>query len=236
MSNFEILKFDSELFGCGVAKIIVPRLDFHDLREVLSELKKLNVQLVYWASDSLDKNSQKAAQELNGSLCSEQVTYLIDLSKAEPFTSDAKEYTATIVTPELETLALAAGKYSRFVCDPKFPHAFFVKLYQNWIVNSVNKTIARKVLVVEWQQKIVGMITLGEKNKRGDIGLVGIAEGFRGQGFGQQLVRAAQQDFIAQGYGFAQVVTQHANVPACKLYEKCGFRVEKIENYYHFWL
>ena len=33
-----------------------------------------------------------------------------------------------------------------------------------------------------------------------------------------------------------QVVTQKANIPACAFYNKMGFKIELIENIYHFWL
>jgi len=235
--NYEILKFDSELFGFGVARILVPLLNTAALQEIIAELRQQKIKLLYWPSDSLDKTSQAAARAMQGHLCSEQVTYVINLENIASFsTPEVIEYAGTLATPELETLALAAGKYSRFVCDPNFPHHLFLKLYQNWIANSANKTLASKILVIQRQQKIVGMITLGEKNQRGDIGLLGIDENFRGHGLGKQLVYAAQKEFAKQGYNAAQVVTQRANIPACKLYEKCGFNAEKIENYYHFWL
>lgn len=241
MGDFEILKFDTELLSFGVAKILIPRLNFATLQNILEELRKQEIKLVYWPSDSLDENSQIAAQKSHGHLCSKQVTYVIENVGNRNACSlrlapDVIEYTDTVVTKELETLALAAGTYSHFVNDPKFPYAMFVKTYQNWIANSVNKSLATKVLVIRRQQKIVGMVTLGEKNQRGDIGLLGIDEHFRGQGFGKQLVQAAQMEFIKQGYTTVQVVTQLINIPACKLYEKCGYAIEKVENYYHFWL
>ena len=80
------------------------------------------------------------------------------------------------------------------------------------------------------------MITVGEKNDRGDIGLLAVHENYRGQRLGMKLVRAAQAYFIDQGYQFSQVVTQVENAAACKLYEKCDYVKESIVNFYHFWL
>jgi dTDP-4-amino-4,6-dideoxy-D-galactose acyltransferase len=53
---------------------------------------------------------------------------------------------------------------------------------------------------------------------------------------GLHLVCAAQAKFIEAGYRIGQVVTQLDNVAACRLYEKCGYHLEKLENFYHFWL
>lgn len=237
MNDFEILKFDTDLFGFCVAKILIPQLDLTTLQSILKQLRSRKIKLVYWPADSRDAISQKAAQKLHGIMCTQQVTYVVELKKLKDlFAPDVEEYTDTIATKELEKLALSAGTYSHFVNDPNFPYALFVKTYQNWIANSVSKTLAKKILVIYRKQKVVGMITLGEKNQRGDIGLLGIDENFQRQGFGKQLVQAAQMEFIKEGYAAAQVVTQLADIPACKLYEKCGYSIEKIENYYHFWL
>jgi dTDP-4-amino-4,6-dideoxy-D-galactose acyltransferase len=91
-------------------------------------------------------------------------------------------------------------------------------------------------LAVREGKRIAGMITLGEKNGRGDIGLIAVNPASRGKGYGEALVRSAHRWFIRQGFHEAQVVTQRRNSSACHLFEKCGFSVEKIEHYYHFWL
>jgi dTDP-4-amino-4,6-dideoxy-D-galactose acyltransferase len=80
------------------------------------------------------------------------------------------------------------------------------------------------------------MVTLGEKEKRADIGLIAVNTNYRGKKIGETLVRASQMWSIEQGYKFAQVVTQGSNAAACSLYKKCGYALEKVEFFYHFWL
>ena len=70
----------------------------------------------------------------------------------------------------------------------------------------------------------------------GDELRIAVDENYRGKGLGAGLVRSANAWFLKQGYFVAQVVTQGRNLAACKLYENCGYSLEKIENYYHFWL
>ena len=95
--------------------------------------------------------------------------------------------------------------------------------------------MADAVLVIRESERIVGMISLGNKNGQGQIGLFAVDKGKRDKNYGQALVRTAHNWFIAKGYRIGQVVTQGDNIAACRLYEKCGYRVEKIENFYHFW-
>jgi dTDP-4-amino-4,6-dideoxy-D-galactose acyltransferase len=92
------------------------------------------------------------------------------------------------------------------------------------------------VLVAKEGRATLGMVTLGEKEKRGDIGLVAVSPEARGKRIGRLLVAAAERGFSARGYSLAQVVTQCVNKSACRLYEACGYRVEKIESVLHFWL
>ena len=237
MLLFNLLKFDTELFGFGVAKILAPKLDVSELQTILKELQQQDVHLVYWPV-SQDKLSQQVAQQFKGMLCSNQITYLLNLQTltVPAIAPEVVIYQEPTATVELEQLAMQAGMYSRFKVDPKFPHELFVKLYRAWIANSVNGTIAKRVMVIRYNNKVVGMITLGTKNSRGDIGLLAVSSEFRNQHFGTKLVHAAQAYFLQNGYKSAQVVTQQANVLACHLYEKCGFRREKTELFYHFWL
>jgi len=241
--DYKLLELDTELFGFKVAKILLPQLSLVELQTILNELHKQNIRLVYWPSDSTDEKSQQAAKKLGGFLGSEHITYLLDLKTLDPYPLVAPEvevYERRLKPAptdiELEQLAVLAGTYSHFNTDPNFSKELFLKLYHVWIENSVNGSVASRILVIRNNNKIVGMITLGTKNNRGDIGLLAVNANFRGKNFGAKLVSAAQAYFIELGFFQAQVVTQKANVPACRLYEKCNFHQEKIENFYHFWL
>ncbi|CAL7960559.1 dTDP-4-amino-4,6-dideoxy-D-galactose acyltransferase [Gammaproteobacteria bacterium] len=239
--DYKLLELDAGLFGFKVAKILLPQLSLIELQTILNELHKQNIRLVYWPSDSTDEKSQQAAKKLEGFLGSEHITYLLDLKTLDPSPLVAPEIEiyerkSASIDIELEQLAIQAGTYSHFNTDPNFPKELFLKLYRTWIENSVNGSVASRILVIRNDNKIVGMTTLGTKNNRGDIGLLAVNTNFRGKNFGTKLVCAAQTNFIESGFSHAQVVTQKANVPACRLYEKCNFRQEKIENFYHFWL
>lgn len=111
-----------------------------------------------------------------------------------------------------------------------------LSMYKTWIRNSVNGQIADAVLVARHAGRIAGMVTVGRKDGRGDIGLFAVHPEMRGKNLGTALALSARDWFCRQGLESAQVVTQRSNTGACRLYEKCGYRVEKVEYYYHFWL
>lgn len=239
MTRHQILEWDSEFFGFKVARILPERLQTGELEETLVELARDGVSLSYWASDPEDEASQEAARSLGGFLADRKVTYVIDADEMRARTVSpevmVEPYLAETTTPELEELALQAGIYSRFRVDPRMPAGGFEELYRLWISYSVSGKIADRVLVVRESGRIVGMVTLGCKAGRADIGLVAVDASMRGKSLGCALVNAAQQWALDNGFDEAQVVTQGENEAACRLYEKAGYRVNKVENIYHFW-
>lgn len=239
MDRIHILEFDSEIFGFKVAKLVPDRLDQASLATALELLKAQGVKLVYWAADSTDSISLQAANTYQGFLADKKTTYVIDfdhLADYPPPEWDVLTYPNAEPDTALVNLALESGLYSRFKTDPRIGDTNFKEIYTRWIRNSTQRQIAKTVLVVKDANHIIGMVTLGEKHGRGDIGLLAVAEGSRGKQLGLHLVRAAQNYFIREGYRIGQVVTQLENKPACRLYEKCGYHIEKIEYFYHFWL
>jgi dTDP-4-amino-4,6-dideoxy-D-galactose acyltransferase len=79
------------------------------------------------------------------------------------------------------------------------------------------------------------MITVQATAGIGNIGLIAVAETQRGRGIGSLLIEAAHGWMAAAGAKKSTVVTQAANVPACRLYERTGYTLEHAENFYHFW-
>jgi dTDP-4-amino-4,6-dideoxy-D-galactose acyltransferase len=235
----QLLDFDTKIFGFKVARILASKLSLKELRPLLLELKRNRVRLVYWQADSRDKKSQIAARTLKGFLASKQVTYLIDLKKiTRPIktTSKIESYQARNIPTTLKNLATQIGVFSRFGVDPKISRKMLAKLYQTWIKNSVKGTAADKVLVLREKNKIVGFTALSSKNGRGDIRLIAVDAKMRGKNLGTNLINGAFKYFIKKRYTKVQVVTQKSNVAACRFYEKNGFRLEKMDNFYHFWL
>jgi dTDP-4-amino-4,6-dideoxy-D-galactose acyltransferase len=236
--RYQILDWDSDFFGIRVGRIIRSQLEVEELSEILSELREMQVKLVYWPSD-LEIEVDLAAK-LGGFLADKKTTFAMDFHSINfdknISTDTVESFTTSMSVNDLESLAIQSGEYSRFAIDPNLPKDKFVSLYKIWIDRSARKEIASEVLLIRDCEKFAGMVTLGEKNGRGDIGLIAVDSNYRGRKYGEKLVRAAQRWFSENGYEYGQVVTQGQNVPACNLYIKCGYSVEQVEYFYHFWL
>jgi dTDP-4-amino-4,6-dideoxy-D-galactose acyltransferase len=240
MNPFEILALDTEIFGFPVARIIPDRMTPGELDQVISCLKREGVRLIFWASDPNDKESQRAARLRQGFLADQKVTFVVDLAETPERPAgvawNIEEYADRLPSAELENLAIQVGRNSRFGADSRIPVEKYCALYKRWIRNSVNGQVADAVLVVRRAGKVVGMATVGGKGERGFIGLFAVDSAMRGKNVGVSMVHAAQAWIRRKGFRFAQVVTQKENIAACKLYEKCGYEIEKVEYFYHFWI
>lgn len=237
MNNYQKLKWDSELFGYGIAKITSNNLTGDNLNKILKNLAGENIRLVYWSIDPKDRTSNNTALANNGTLVDTKITYIKNITET---LFEKPEFIYSVINHPIPTkiisLALQSGLYSRFKNDSHFKNNEFEKLYKAWIENSLNGKIAKDVLVYKEFDDELGLITIGVKNNRCNIGLLAVDEKMRGKSIGTLLINAAFEKCKKLGYNDIQVVTQKTNVGACTFYEKMGFEKEKEENIYHFWL
>lgn len=238
-NSLQPLAWDSDYLGFGVARLEADNLAPDVLARLIAEARAAGRRLLYLVATPQDAASNASAREAGAWLADRKVTFAMLVVPAEQaeVIGPAIQPT-TIWTPQLESLALQSGEYSRFRLETHFEPAVFIGLYQRWLRNSLSHEIAREVLVFDAGQtgSAQGLLTLGVKNGRADIGLLAVDTQARGQRIGQQLVAAARQRTATWGLAELQVVTQLDNEPACGFYRRCGFREWQVEHIYHLWL
>jgi dTDP-4-amino-4,6-dideoxy-D-galactose acyltransferase len=243
LNQLQILNWDSEFLGYPVARLEAHCLKPVELASQVAAAQNAGIRLVYLIAAPADEVSNASACQTGAWLADRKVTFAMPVSPSEREALHSPAIQATTTwTPELESLALQSGEYSRFRLDKRFSSDVFPHLYQQWLRNSLAHQLAREVLVFtvptefEARPKHVGLLTLGMKNGRADIGLLAVDERARGQRIGQQLVAAAKQRTATWGFNELQVVTQLDNVAACGFYQHCGFHESQVEHIYHLWL
>ena len=209
--EYKKLDWDSSFFGIPTGMITCHDLPEDELAVTLHLMKDQGFRLVYYpAAFMIEKES--ILEQYNGLMADEKVTFVKELGGnglPEP-DSHIISYAGPEVSSQLLTLAWESGIYSRFKVDPHFKNDEYKHLYKKWIERSVSREIAKDVLVYMDGSIIGGMITLGEKNNRGDIGLVAVAESSRGKGIGKKLMIAAEYVFKKMGYQLELVEDMHA--------------------------
>lgn len=234
--NYELLKWDSDFFGFGVARITTTELTSQKLCEYLTELKKQNIRLVYWATTQIqnfDDLNCATIQLVDQKL---RFTHSCRPAGANIAHETVKAHTEKKGSAELKNLALQSGAFSRFAVDPLFPKETFYALYETWMAKSCSGELADAVLTIKKEGKNVGCITLRAQKQRSKIGLLAVDKQSRGMGLGNALLRAAEAWSLQRDCQHIDVVTQADNTPACKLYSKYGFTLTKRDYVYHLWL
>jgi dTDP-4-amino-4,6-dideoxy-D-galactose acyltransferase len=244
------LDWECNHFQVEAAQLGCADLDDAALAEALRAARRSGVRLVVWPASVEREVSHELLDKFGGTLVDRKVTFkrplepLLDTDLASPRTDlRVIPCTNTTVSPDLFELALAAGAFSRFNVDPHFSREKFAAMYQVWIERSVKGQLADVVLVIPLdlpahacEKRLGGMVTVSQLNCVASIGLIAVAPPLRGRGAGAELVRAAHCWMRSRGARETQVVTQLANLPACRLYEQSGYRLSRVQHYYHFWL
>lgn len=233
---YHLVKWDSAFFKMKVARIDACRLDIKVLGEIIKDLRVKNYVLAYLASSH--KYSPELVLPMGGRCVDEKVTFLLELSGdgVNGYDNIVVPFRKSMKIGDIEKLAIASGKYSRFAVDPRFPVELFEALYKEWGRRSALREIVEEVLVIVNNGSVVGFVTLGGHEKEGFIGLIAVDEIYLGRGYGKLLINAAKNWFVNNGYEKVRVITQADNSVACGLYSKAQFRVEKREYFYHFWM
>lgn len=234
----EALEWDSQFFEMPVVRLTMTTTPPEALEPTLSGLRRQGVRLVYvYSAQALPETE---VLHLGGLLVDAKTTFVGEVSALDPASpvlpDSVRSYSERMPLKEIEAIAIQAGAFSRFFIDPRIPQGKGVDLYRIWLARSLAREIADDVLVIREADQVLGLVTLGGKRGRGDIGLLAVRDTARGKGYGRTLVHSAQRWFGSRGFAASQVVTQGANLAACSLYSSCGFHVETVEYVYHFWI
>jgi len=250
----DILEWDSDFFRSKIA-----RLREDTLRPALADAvdvwcERQAVDCLYALLRSDDPESSRVALSHGYRLVDVRVTLERETSCRPESQLDSRSSRPTCVIrpfqardlPGLRRIARARHRDTRFFFDGNFAPQRCEDLYERWIIASC-EGYAQAVFVAQPKETseegmaqssdCIGYITchLDEPEKPGRIGLVAVDAASTSRGVGRALVESAVEWFAPQGRLRVSVVTQGRNVPAIRLYERCGFSTSRVELYYHKW-
>lgn len=227
------LEWDSQFFGHRIARIKSDRLDVQSLDHSLAWCKEQGIECLYFLCSPDDNGSVNLAEAAGFHLVDirMELNWKTQPSIAPPATAIREFQEADLA--KLEQIASQAYTNTRFSYDKHFPADRAAELYKEWLSGSCRNP-SHKVFVATTEDGIVGFITCQFEEAVGRIGLLGLSNGAKGKGYGQQLVQTAQQ-FFSSNATEVRVVTQGRNIAAQRLYQSCGFRTYRVGLWYHKW-
>lgn len=228
------LDWDSNFFGLRIARLEPHRLDEAVVAQAAAWARENRIECLYFLADANDPHTARIAQ------ANDYLPVDVRLTFERPVPKDPAQATPGVRVAreqDLPALRAIAGKShsdTRFYFDSHFDRARCDQLYETWIENSMHG-FAQGVLAAEQHGRAVGYVTLHLRDEEAQIGLIAIAAGFQGSGLGKQLVYAALDWAREHDARTMKVVTQGRNVPAQRLYQRCGFVTAGFEIWYHKW-
>ncbi len=224
------LDWDSDFFGLRIAKAVVSsEEDVVALSQQEMDLRN-HFDLIYIFSEPV-----LGIPFNNAVLVDRKAVFTIEHVREYEDCPAIVRWDSPEATDSLVSLALVSGKYSRFKTDSRLPAGSYERLYTRWIEQSVNKSIATDVFCYLIDGNPRGLITLDRRNEPSAIGLVAVDEDCQHQGIGTALIRQAVSYVHKHKGEQISVATQLDNLPACRLYAKCGFSLESIKKIWHWW-
>ncbi len=235
----EYLEWDSDFFGCHVARLTEPHLDQELWEAVEAWCHSGGIDCLYFLCDTHDFASIQTAEQHGFRLVDERLTLVHDLqdlpTRADGLSSSQIRMWAPADLPSLRAIARSSHVDSRFYHDGNFSRSRCDALYETWIERSCLGA-RETVLVAELNSQAVGYVTcLRPEPTTGQIGLLAVAPAALGQGLGHSLIEQAMHWFAGQGILQVTVVTQGRNARALRRYEKSGFILHVAQRWYHRW-
>jgi dTDP-4-amino-4,6-dideoxy-D-galactose acyltransferase len=238
-----ILDWDTQFFGFRIARVNGDTLTPESIQGLDKFCLQNQVRCLYFLSTIQEPTTTFLAEKHDFKWVDIRLTFEKMISGSSHLrTDDVSNKLFSIRLARKTDIAalveISRNSYidSRFYFDTNFPRPRAEALYQTWIQVSCEGW-AQAVLVAEKDQIPVGYITchIDQEKMVGNIGLVGVNSQVQGHGVGKTLVFNALDWFYTQGMDKVTVVTQGRNLPAQRLYQRCGFITQNIQLWYHKW-
>ena len=234
------LPWDSAHFGFRIARAAPRQLDSGACCDLLAACKDQAIDCLYFLADAADRDTISVLQANRFDFVD------IRLTLAARFLEPTRPSQANKLVfrlgreDDLEALLpIVRDGYqgSRFYVDPRFGSDAASQMYQIWLRNSLAASSADAVVVADLDGLPAGYVTchLNSPAGEGNIGLVGVSESARGKGYARGMVLHALEWFQEKGFDRCNVVTQGRNIPAQRLYQRCGFVTRSVELWFHKW-
>jgi len=234
----QMLEWDSDFFGCRIARVNSRRLDAPAAQRIREWCASHKINCVYFLADSDDDCTIRIAEQCGFHFIDIRAKFDIDPSNTQSATKTScliRPVTESDIT-HLKRIARESYQSTRFYYDLNFPRPLVDRLYETWIEKSCTGH-ADAVFVADRRGIPVGYVSchLGPQSS-GHIGLVGVNQECSRMGLGQSLIHQSLDWFRQRGIRSVEVVTQGRNCQAQRLYQRCGFVTRELAIWYHLWL
>lgn len=231
--NFQIQEWDTNFFGFSVAKTVMDYLSSNPM-DKLKLLHDSEITLIVFNSSKPDfeKVFNKYYKIVK---VYTRIPIIKEVKKITTNHPNISSFEGELPTPELFALAKLAGKEGRFGRDSNISKTQYDKIFEEWIINSVNRTVADEVLVFKHNGKVVGFGSIKIEGENGFAPLFAVDRKYEGKGVSFALMRAIENKLIEEKCKYLVSGTQEINKKALSSFKRFGFELQTPEYVYHLW-
>ena len=238
-SRCRLLDWDSNFFGCRIARLDGARLHPADVETLNGWCVAECIDCLYFLAESGCPETVATAEANGFGFKDLRITYewksALGARGIRPHIGERVKVRAFIEPDRARLIEIARASHtdSRFFFDQRFDRTLAAELYEIWICKACESD---HVIVGESDGGPAGYLSCHIADGRaGSIGLAAVDARFHGQGIGRAMIEAALQWFRENGITDISVVTQGRNVAAHRFYQSAGFLTRTIECWYHKW-
>lgn len=230
-----LLPWDTAFFARRVARVCENVLTEQTAAAIEAWVRANQIDTLYLLASPNDDETVRIAERSGFHLVDIRVTLARHVGSLheDPVSGDIRQSQPADIEALL-AIAGASHTETRFTVDPDFGPEWGRRLYREWMIRSCHGW-ADRVLVATERDVVTGYITCHEERDEplGRIGLLAVAEAFRGQGWAHRLISASLNWFCASKCRTVSVVTQGRNAVAQRQYQRCGFTTASTMLWYH---
>ncbi|MBU3964454.1 GNAT family N-acetyltransferase [Patescibacteria group bacterium] len=236
--EFFVEKFDSEVLGKTVAKLILDEPISKRFQDKYKEFVAGNNPDIVFAFTHFYQQNINFLEEQEFGLISVRTIYKCpDLTSKKPNNDpdlSIKEKVDCRLTPDndsVQEILKIIARTSRYCKDIKLGEESCFKIYNQWLVNSFSG-YAKKIFFLFYKEVVIGFVTLKEKDDKVWVDLIGIGAGLQGKGLGDLLIDKCKQ-YCQENKKELWVITEGENIGASRFYQKNGFLIQILELVFH---
>jgi dTDP-4-amino-4,6-dideoxy-D-galactose acyltransferase len=233
LKRIEFLAWDSRFFHRRVGRLSLKVST--SLDELLELAYQERYELLYiYSSIQVEERliGKYALLDVGGHITFAKNSSNNSLAKVRPV-PEIREFQLDILTPELLEIAFLSGHLSRFKIDLSLPAGSFERLYETWLVNTLENRPRSSIYTYHSDDTVAGLITSELHESKCNIGLLAVSQSHQGQGIATKLIRYVHDISMTNKVASIEVKTQLSNKCARGLYLKNSFAERERSFLYH---
>lgn len=230
---FYELEWDTEFFGVKSAKAILEKPLTLIQWEKLKSLFQVYDFVAINNCNSEPLNAQLIGRYTDAFLADVNIQFSkkLDRSCENPETISIHK----ALKKDDQILKIADFHFSKFMEDPHLAKRGGDQVYNQWLLNSFEKSNKVYALSKDNNGKINGFLLHSYSDKACIIELIAVSKYVTTRGIGTKLFNAVEYSAYQKGYKEIRVGTQIRNIKAINFYHKVGCKQVGCHQVYHLW-